>query len=141
MSKMKENNTNPSGLKAKVKKPEAMVNHKQTKQFKDEGKNVEKAKTVTKEKMTRAQMVEKFQVDIAKVAGENPKGARTAQRYYEAMFQIADTKEFMNLVQKVDVENKSIVLKTGFSLPIIPEESVINFMDFFVTITNAKMRL
>lgn len=120
----------------KVKKPENMLNHKETKQFKEDGDKVEKTKEVKKEKMSRVQMVEQFQVDIAKVAEANPKLAVKAQKYYEAFFQVASSKDFMTMVQSVNAEEGTILLKSGFNLPILPEEDVIDFMDLFVSITD-----
>ena len=133
--KLDRDNTRVASTEVKkVKKPETMLGHKETKQYKDEGAKVDKSKEVKKEKMTRAQIVEQFQVDIAAVAESNPKLAVKAQKYYEALFQVASSKDFMAMVQSVNTEDGAILLKTGFNLPILPEEDVFDFMDLFVSI-------
>ena len=128
--------TKGSSTEAKnVKKPENMLNHKNTKQFKDEGEKVTKAKEVKKEKMTRAQVIEQFKVDMAQVAESKPKLALKAQKYYESLFQVASVDDFMVMIQKVDVEAGVMELKSGFALPVLPKADVLEFMDFFVSIT------
>ena len=125
-----------------VKKPEAVINHKQTKQYKEGETIVEKNKTVGTVKLTRAQIVEKFTMDISGIAQADAKLAALGMRAYETLFQVGSAKDFMAMVQSVDVENGGhILLKSGYNLPILPEDDVVEFLQMFNAITDENAPL
>lgn len=118
-----------------VKKPVAMINHKQTKQFKDGEKTVEKAKEVKTVKKTRIQIIEEFELKISSFAQSNVALSKEAMKLYLAIFQLESYTDFMAMVQSVSEEG-DILLKSGYNLPILPEEDLMEFMQLFTSIVD-----
>ena len=108
-----------------VKVPKTMVKHSEGKQAVEQSDKVEKAKSVTvvKEKLSRAQIMEQWSLDLAKAAEKSPADGARALEKYETFFQLNDKEELLKMVQTIDLENKTIVLKQGFTLPILLKES------------------
>jgi hypothetical protein len=111
-------------MKKSVKAPASMVSSSEVKQVAENAAAVENAKkvTVVSDKLSRAQIIEKMTVDLAKASEKNPKDGARALEAYTQFFQLGEKEELLKMVQKIDTERGLIVLKQGFNLPILLSE-------------------
>lgn len=128
-------------MSTKNEETKVLKNHEDTKAAKDNPEQLKKAKAdpITKEpvKLSRADKLKAMEVSITEIAKEDFKGSDTAMNSYCNLFQLEEKSELIKMVQHLELTTGSMVLKTGFVLPVLPKTSEITaVVDILSVITS-----
>lgn len=111
-----------------------MASHKDTKQYAENMESAEALKETTTEpkKLTRAQQRAAIMDQMAKISGNDVGKADTLLHKYIQMFGLNSAEDLVTMVQSVDEESSTIILKSGFVLPLNPanvQDDLAEFLD------------